>query len=224
MAFHPDSLTASTFRGFADRLQRFAKAQPPGSDARLAWCQEAAARMLGFRDLHAAQTALNGNREGGQGAPGADVGGDVHWKLPALPGGGCWQADLRTPAGSPGGSLDDALVVTGAQLRDRVLFIGRETVRQKALQRLIETVAERERPLLVMQGPAALPLDMPVAATDSQGAVDDFLSDRTADEIIDLFARAVLPGEGDGGMWKGRGPGAGVAARSRRETQSAGVA
>lgn len=206
MAFHPDSLTASTFRGFADRLQRFAKAQPPGSDARLAWCQEAAARMLGFRDLHAAQTALNGNREGGQGAPGVDVGGDVHWKLPALPGGGCWQVDLRTPAGSPGGSLDDALVVTGAQLRERVLFIGRETVRQKALQRLIETVAGLERPLLVMQGPAALPLDvsMPVATTDSHSAVDDFLSNRTADEIIDLFARAVPPGEGDGGMWKGR--------------------
>lgn len=64
MPFQPKELTLSTFKGFVDRLHRFAKhTQVPNWPPKRAWAQEAISHALGFPNFHAAQKALQANGE-----------------------------------------------------------------------------------------------------------------------------------------------------------------
>ena len=196
MPFQPNELTESTFKGFVDRLHRFAKESPQSAwPPRRTWAQEALARALGFQDYHAAHTALSKT------AP--STSGFV-WSL-SLSGGVADLSESLAQGAQPGHPLR----LTTEQLSSHLVLVATESTRAQAVASLCSQAVSAQTPVLLVQGPLSfsdrvLPKETSTPISPSSDRqVDPFLV-APAPELIQYIVDMMDEATSDAALWKSR--------------------
>ena len=196
MAFtHPD-LHEPALKSLVDNLARHLKAHPlPASPPKRAAVQELVAATLGWPNWHAAIAAVRAKAALPQPAA------TDPWKIPAKH---LVCRDFSLNLGQLRWSEKDDKVwrVPVKDIAAHARVVGTEAARRAFFEELARI--NPARPLLLVQGPASLPLRRWDGDSAPALSFEECLATQPGSVIVERAAEAILRGDRPNSMWKGR--------------------